>query len=217
MRCDMPLAGGGKRWLGISKRCLSSVVPITRRQRVAVLVAAFLAFSHPSRAGTTALPVTLEAKLLAKMAEYDRNFPARAGDRALVILLVKTHHSDSARVAAEMQMALSRLPSIGGLPHQEIVVSYAGPSALAETCRVQHASIVFFGPGFDDDVRAIRDALGGMNILSVAGVPEYVPQGIVLGFDTISGRPKMLVHLVQARRQGVDFSAEVLKLAQVFR
>jgi len=43
-----------------------------------------------------------------------------------------------------------------------------------------------------------------------------VPRGIVLGFDLVGGKPKMLVNLGQARKQHVAFMAEVLKLAKVF-
>jgi hypothetical protein len=45
---------------------------------------------------------------------------------------------------------------------------------------------------------------------------DYVPAGIVLGFDLVSGRPKLVVNLSQARRQHVDFRAEVLKLMKVY-
>ena len=46
--------------------------------------------------------------------------------------------------------------------------------------------------------------------------PDYVPGGIVLGFDVVSGRPKLLVHLTQAKRQNVALRAEALKLMRVF-
>jgi hypothetical protein len=37
----------------------------------------------------------------------------------------------------------------------------------------------------------------------------------VLDFDLISDKPKLLVHLGQARKQKVAFGAEILKLMQV--
>ena len=42
-----------------------------------------------------------------------------------------------------------------------------------------------------------------------------VPKGIVLSFDLVSGKPKIVVHLGQAKRQDVQFKAELLKLARV--
>lgn len=217
MRNDVSSTNTRKQAFAACWRGFLGLVRATRRQRTAVLIAAFLTSADPSRAGTTALPVALEATLLAKMVAYDRNFSGRATGRVRVVLAVKANHSDSAKTATEMRIALEQLPSIGGLPHEEALTTYAGPKALADTCRLQRASIVFIGPGFEEDVDGIREALTGMSILSVAGVPDYVPHGIVLGFDVIAGRPKMLVNVAQARRQNVDFRVEVLRLAQVFR
>src|SRR5258706_418637 len=53
-------------------------------------------------------------------------------------------------------------------------------------------------------------------VLRVAAVPDYVRDGIVLGFDVVSGRPKLLFNLPQAKLQKVALAASVLKLMTVF-
>jgi len=47
-------------------------------------------------------------------------------------------------------------------------------------------------------------------------MPDYVPAGIVLGFDLVSGRPKLLVNIEQAKKQQVSLPASVLKLMKVY-
>ena len=39
--------------------------------------------------------------------------------------------------------------------------------------------------------------------------------GMVLGFDLVSGRPKLLIHVAQARKQNVSFPGSVLSLMKV--
>jgi len=173
--------------------------------------------SGPSLAEEAALPIALQVELLVKVASYDRNFQQRAGDRARVFIMTKPGNGDSGRVAAQVEAGLGRAPLIGGLPHDEVVTPYRGATELAELCRAQHAAIVYFGPGFRDDVAAIREALDGVDVLSVSAIPEYVEAGIVLGFDVASGRPELLVNLPQARRQKVALRADVLKLMKVFQ
>jgi len=77
-------------------------------------------------------------------------------------------------------------------------------------------AIVFVTPGFADDVDAIRGALDGVDVLSASAVADYVPKGVVLGFDLVSGKPKLLVNLTQAKKQQVDLSSDVLKLMKVY-
>jgi hypothetical protein len=167
-------------------------------------------------ADDASLPPAKQMELLAKVVDYDRNFRQRAGERARIVFLVKPGDGDSLRTATQMQVALSHIVSVAGIPHDEVLEPYAGPAALADLCRSQHVAVVVVSPGFRDDVDAIRIALSDVDVLSVTAVADYVPKGIVLGFDLVGGHPKMLVQLTQAKRQHVAFTPEVLRLMQVF-
>jgi hypothetical protein len=167
-------------------------------------------------AQSMSVPTGAQAELLAKLAGFDRNFAGRAGGKAVVILAAMPGNAESMSAALEMKAALARIPKIGDLPHEEQIVSHGNAAALADVVRLKKAAIVYFGPGFEKQVPQLREAFTNMNVLTVGGVPSYVPEGIVLGFDLVSGRPKLLVHLVQARKQNVSFPASVLNLMRVY-
>jgi hypothetical protein len=175
-----------------------------------------VAIALPSRAAEEVLvPVGLQAELVAKVARYDKNFAARAGDRAHVLILTRPGDAESVRTAAHMETALRGINDIGGLPHDETTIAYPGAKSLADTIRLRHYAIVYVGPALGGEIDAIRDALSGVSVLTVAATFEYVPRGVVLGFDVVSGKPKLVVNLAQAKRQEVVFKAEVLKLMRV--
>jgi hypothetical protein len=77
--------------------------------------------------------------------------------------------------------------------------------------------VVYVTPDFDSELDALGRALGGVDVLTVSAVPDYVSRGVVLGFELVSGKPKILLDLPQAKRQNVDFSAAVLRLMKVYR
>jgi hypothetical protein len=162
------------------------------------------------------VPTGAQAELLAKLVGFDRNYASRAGGKAIILLAAMPGNPESMSAALEMKAALSRMPKVGDLPHEEHIVVHGSAVALADLVRSRKAAVVYFGPGFEKQVPAIRDAFASVNVLSVGGVPSYVPDGIVLGFDLVSGRPKLLVHLVQARKQQVAFPASVLNLMKVY-
>ncbi len=176
---------------------------------------ALLAPTH-AHAEDPSVPLGLEAVLLVKVAAYDKHMPDRAGDRVRVLILSKPGNPDSARASAQMQTELGRIGQIGGRPHDEAIIAYSGGPALADACRAQHAAILFVTPGLADDIDTIRGALDGVDVLSASAVAEYVPKGVVLGFDLVSSKPKLLVNLTQAKKQRVDLAAEVLKLMRVY-
>jgi hypothetical protein len=194
-------------------------VGVLSRRSVLALAGALLALCTPrlSDAQASAVPAELQAELLSKLASYDRKFAARAGDTVRVLILVKPDSPKSQVSAAEMRGALAQLERIGGLPHIEGIVPYQDPDAVASRCRSEHVAVVYLTPGFDDDIPRLAAALNGVDVLTLAAVPDYVPQGVVLGFDIESGRPKLLINLEQAKRQNVNFPADVLRLMRVYR
>ena len=169
------------------------------------------------RAQANLVPADIQAELLAKLETYDRNFAARAGATARVLIVVKPGSKKSELSAEDMKAALSRLERIGGLPHQETLVSYAGAEALAARCRAERAAVVYVTPGLDDEVDAIRAALSAADVLTLSAVAEYVPRGLVLGFELESGKPKIVINLEQARLQHVNFPSDLLRLMKVYR
>jgi len=177
---------------------------------------AALSLSRRGSAQSMPVPTGAQAELIAKLAGFDRNFAARAGSKAVIILAAMPGDADSMSAALEMKAAFARLPTVGNLPHEELIVTQSSPGALADLVRAKRAAIVYLGPGFDKQIPAIRDALSSLDVLSVGAIPGYVPSGIVLGFDLVSGRPKLLIQVVQARKQKVAFPASVLSLMKVY-
>jgi len=187
-----------------------------RRHFLLAVPALALALAGLSHAQEVAVPIAIQADLLVKVAAYDRNLPNRAGDRVRTLIVSRPGNSTSSRVAGQMAKAMEPKEPIAGLPHDEILYSFSDAGALARTCRERRISLVYLAPGFGDgELNAIADALDGVDVLTAGALADYVPRRVVLGFDLVSGKTKLLVHLAQARRQRVALSSEVLKMATV--
>jgi hypothetical protein len=175
-----------------------------------VLIASALGAEEP------AVPVGLQAELASKIVAYDRNYSARAGGRAKVVIVAKSGDPESTKIANLTRAAIGSMPEFGGLPHEEAVVTFSNAKALSEEIGKQHAAVVYLSTGLSPEIPAIADALNGKDVVTIAAVASDVPKGAVLGFDLVSGKPKLLVHLAQAKKQNAAFKAEALKLMKVF-
>ncbi len=180
------------------------------------LVGFSLLFCTPraAQAGDVAVPLPMQVQLFTSVADYDKGFAERAKGKVKIVLLT-SKDPDSARAASQIQGALARIAQIAGIPHEESIVRFQSGAALASLCKSQGTSVVFVMPGFEGEIRDIKQSLDGVNVLTVATIGSYVQQGIVLGFDVISGKPKLLVNLPQSRAQKVAFKAELLKMVKV--
>ena len=166
-------------------------------------------------ADDVSVPADLQASLLAKVVPYDRNLPERAGDRVRTLLVGKSSDPTSMPFIRQMYQALGEIDRFGLYPHDEQIVDYVGAAALVEKCRNERISVVYLGPGLHDDIDAIRAAVEPLSILTVSASPGEVLRGIVLGFDLIQGKPKLVIHLSQARKQHINLSSELLKLMRI--
>lgn len=183
----------------------------------AALAALVLLCASLGLAEGTMVPIELQAELLAKISSYDRNFGARSPARVPILLVAHPGDPTSVPAVLEMQRALAGLASVGGRLHDERVVIFSTLPALLDVFQQNQPAIVYFGPGFRDQIESISAAFDGQSVLTVSAVPGDVARGIVLGFELVSSKPKLLVHLSQARKQNVDFRAEVLKLVQIYQ
>jgi hypothetical protein len=96
------------------------------------------------------LPIPLQAELLVKVASYDRSLPARAGERVLVLILVRSGVGDSERAANQLRSRLSGVERIAGLPQRTELLELSDPARIATAIRARNPTIVYVTPGFSD-------------------------------------------------------------------
>lgn len=188
---------------------------MTRRRFLGALPAAAFALVARRALAGAAVPAKLQAQLVVKVAAFDRNFAARAGAKALVLVVQKAGDNDSARLASSVATALGELGDIAGKPKQVELISYAGAAALGDRVRKGKAAIVYLSTGLEPDLASIAAALKDTDVLSYGASAEHAEKGTVVGFDLEEGKPKLVVHNARAKAQNVSFKAELLKLARL--
>lgn len=163
------------------------------------------------------MPAALEAELVARLASYDKNLKARAGPRVTVLIVVKENDAASERAAGPLAAAFARLDHIGGLPHDAVIVKYAGAASLVATSRERRAAVVVVSASLASEVEALGAAFDGVDVVTVGASAEMCQRGLVVGLELVSSRPKLFINLPRAARQNVAMSADVLRLMTVFR
>ncbi|HEY6560354.1 MAG TPA: YfiR family protein [Polyangiaceae bacterium] len=197
--------------LPASRRCV-----IGRRAIFTGVLVALCPWSSGS-ASSASVPPAVQAQLVSKVPSYDRAFRERSGGRVQVLVVSKPGNDQSVRDAHFMRTALAREQNIAGLPHEVTLVNFSSVAALTAETKQRRASIVYVSSGFDGELEAICTGLQPLGAMTFTGVSEYVRRCVVVGFELISGRPKLLVHLGQARKSGIRFSSELLRLAKVYQ
>jgi hypothetical protein len=162
-----------------------------------------------------AVPVQLQMELLVKVAAYDKNLASRAPDKVRLLILSKGDNAQSERIAQQAERALSG-KTVANLPLQIESTAFADGQKLAGQVKQEGIDIVYVAPGLTGaDLGSLARALEGVSVLSAGAVARSAREGVVLSFDLVGGKPKLLVHLKRARGQKVELSAQILKLVKV--
>jgi hypothetical protein len=161
------------------------------------------------------VPLGLQALLVSRLVTFDRNFLARAGPVAKILVLHRPGNSESVFEGASMARALGELEKIGGVPAKVEEGDYTDPEVLAQRCRAGGIALVYLTVGLESETRRIANALVGVDVLTVGTSARHAENGAVVGFAVEEARPKLVLNLKQAAAQNVKFKAEVLQLARI--
>lgn len=186
----------------------------TRRPFLLILSLGLIASAF-ARADEPTVPLQLQVDLTAKVLEYVREPVVQGADVLRIGILTRSGSVKSGLFAAELKTALGRVGPIAGRPHEELTLQWSGPDRLIADAKEKKLLVIYLTPGLDEDIVAISRALNGMTLVTISAVDTYVAHGAILGFTLISGHPRMLFNLAQAKRQQVSFRAAAMKLMRI--
>ncbi|MBK8593354.1 MAG: YfiR family protein [Sandaracinaceae bacterium] len=164
-------------------------------------------------ADDVSVPISLQVDLLGRVAAYEQRYASQPNAEAVVLIVVRRGHTESVRAAGQIEAGIRRSATLGGRV-------FAGAAPLTRPCargRSNEAAIAYLTPGLGDQAGGIASALVGAPVMTVSAVGSDAERGIVLSFELVAARPTLVVNLPQARRQGVVFSSQLLRLARVIQ
>ena len=161
------------------------------------------------------VPPRVQAQLLAAVASFQTNVNLAPDGAVQILVLTKEGDAESDRIAHQLTAALGEMRKIMRRPHREIIAPFHGGATLAATCREIGISIVYVAPGLGAALPEIAESLKGSAVLTSGAVPSFVPRGVLLGFDLVSGRAEMLFSPTQMRALNTHFPASIFQLMRI--
>jgi len=186
-----------------------------RTKALLLTLSALLLTTSSARAEEPSVPLQLQVDLTAKVLEYSQNPAPQSAGVIRIGILVRSNSVESMHFGTELKASLGRVAKIAGQAHEESIINWTTPAAFAAEVKRQNLFAVYVTPGLRGDMPAIAHALEGAAVVTVAAIDTYVPAGAVLGFELVSGRPKMIFNMGQAKKQQLALRAQVMKLMRI--
>jgi hypothetical protein len=182
--------------------------------------AALVALAIPVRAQDE-MPVKaeLQVKLLLKVLTYDRQLEIKAGNELVIGIVSSPTSSASAKATADVSTELFKYLSktVKQLKLQFFLHDYANAEKLAAWVKAKKISVLYVSPGNEKNLPAILTFSQQNKVTTMTGVPEYVRKGVAVGIGARQSRPQVLINLSSTKREGSEFDASLLRIAEIIK
>jgi hypothetical protein len=167
-----------------------------------------------------AVPVAVQIPILAKILNFDRRLPERAGGRLVIGVLYQSRYRASATVAADVCQVLEQLPAsaLGALESMQrscVAIDLDATAALDSALKRKGVRVLYVSPLRAVHLQDVAAVSRAAQITTVTGVPRYVETGLAIGVDMKGERPEIVINLAASRAEGADLTAHLLNLARV--
>jgi hypothetical protein len=162
------------------------------------------------------VPVAQQLPLIADALAFNRSLREAGDEDVEIVVAYQTGYRASVQVKDEIVLRSTNedVARILGRSVRWHFVDVSGPDSLKRALSRNPAAI-YIAPLRDLDVAAITAAATRAHVLTISSLSSYLVRGAAVGFEMRSGRSRILINPTVARAAGVDFSAQLLYMAEM--
>jgi hypothetical protein len=181
--------------------------PIRFASAAAVLLTAFLAL--PAAAVEPTVPPQVQAAIISKLWQFDRNF-VQHNPLTLAVL-----YETKFRISFVAAHDLCHEFEAAHLPVRCVLIDISDDAVAIDHLIPPGVDAAYVAPLRAVNVEALFVTLRARRIRTVTAVNEYVLAGSAVGLSLRGDHAEIVVNLRASRAEGADFSSQLLRLARI--
>jgi hypothetical protein len=164
------------------------------------------------------VPVDVQLPLLLKVLSTDRNLMAHSEGEIVVGVIYQRNVRESSRIAEAVKDHIGSAPShtIAGKGTRMKYIAIDDLADLDSRLARDSVDVCYISPLRAASLDSLLAVTRRLAIITCTGVPEYVERGVTVGVGVKGDHPQILVNMMAARAERVEFGSRVLKLARIY-
>ncbi|MBN2412711.1 YfiR family protein [candidate division KSB1 bacterium] len=163
------------------------------------------------------VPIRIHLPILLKILTFDRNFKNKVGDEIVIGIIYQRKFNTSLNAKNNFvdELNKSGLTKLEGLDVKFTTINI--DTTDLETALLSEKIDVFYvTPLRAKGIEEIKNKSRKYHIITMSGVEEYIKFGLTVGVGIKGNKPQILINLDAAKLENIDFSSQLLKLAQIY-
>ena len=164
------------------------------------------------------VPPELQAKLFLTALTYDKNLEKRVHAQVDIGIVYFPESAQSREEALNLSKTLEGFKDkkISGRSFHTVILIYTGNGGLKKKIVDEHIDVLFIAQGEKKLIEEVLKVTQSEKVLSCTGKAEYVTTcGVTMAVGLKDNKPKIYLNLSSAKREGADFSAKFLRVAEI--
>jgi hypothetical protein len=164
------------------------------------------------------VPPELQAKLFLTALTYDKHLEKKAHTQVDIGIVYFPESAQSREEALNLSKTLEGFKDkkISGRSFHTVILTYDGNGGLKKKIVDEHIDVLFIAQGEKKLIEEVLKVTRSEKILSCTGKAEYVSScGVTMAVGLKDNKPKIYLNLSSAKREGADFSAKFLRVAEI--
>jgi hypothetical protein len=187
---------------------------IARRCAVTMAIGALYALNPAvAQAQDMDVPVQTQVALFLKVITFDRNLVIPAATEIVVGVVFQSGYRTSVNAK---NIAMTALQMTASQHKVRAIAIDLDREPLAAALTRYMPSVLYVAPLRAVEISDLATTARNAGVTTVTGVPQYVSLGLAVSVRLQGERPKLVINAEAAKLEGADFSAELLKLAQIW-
>jgi hypothetical protein len=170
-----------------------------------------------SVAGPDTIAADLQAKILLRALAYDRNLKERVGDSVTVAIV--SHRGDNSAAKESIVRAFGGLAKLTfqGLPMSVVEHEFSTIEHLRDDIAARGIDVLYLSGGLEAQLASILALTHSKKVATITAEDAYVPAGVAIGVMLRDRAPKLWVNLASSKEEGLNLSADLMRVAEVIR
>jgi len=172
----------------------------------------------PAAADNGDVPLELQVKLFLTALTYDKNLEKRADALLNIGIVYFTDDLLSKKEAEDFAKTLEEFKDkkISGRNFTAMLLTWNGNGDLKKKIIEGEIDVIFMAGGRKQQVEELLKVTQSEKILSCTSKAEYVSTcGVTMAVGLKDNKPKIYLNISSAKREGADFSAKFLRVAEI--
>ena len=162
------------------------------------------------------VPIEVQYPLFLKIITFDKNLSERCKDEIIIGIVYQQNFKQSLDVMKELVEVIEKGPvqKIMDKPIRYVLINLDVHN-LEKRVQEQDVHLLYIAPLRAESIEKISQIADKYDLLTLSGVPEYIPKGLAVGLQIEGKKPKVLINNKVALQENVVFNSQILKLAKV--